>query len=309
MESLPVTRQLTLQSPVSCTGTGLHNGEAVTMTFRPAKAGRGIVFRRMDVETKRALIPARFDLVTDTRLSTTLTNRHGTSVSTIEHVMAALWGAGVDNVIVELSGPEAPIMDGSSAPFAEMIERAGLRRLDEARQVIRVLKPVHYEEGKSVASIEPMQGGMLLDVSIDYDHAAIPAARGIYDFRTLDFAEALSNARTFGFAREVEYLRSQGLARGGSLQNAVVIGDNGVLNEEGLRSHDEFLRHKALDCVGDLALAGYRIEGLFTFLRPGHGVNNRLLRALMADKSAWKLVSTAAPRVSAQAEIQAHAFL
>lgn len=293
-----MTHQTTLRNSVTCQGIGLHSGASVRLNLHPARENHGIVFRRLDVEGKTARIPARYDLVSDTRLGTTLKNRHGVSVSTVEHLMAALWGMGVDNALVELDGPEVPIMDGSSEPFIALIEEAGLRNLAAARKVIRILKPVEIAEGKSTARVDPLAGGMALDVEIDYDHHIVTRAHSLYDFRLTSFADVLAQARTFGFAHEVDYLRAHGLARGGSLENAVVVGENGIINAEGLRMPDEFIRHKALDCVGDLFLAGARIEGMFSFLRPGHGVNNKLLRALMADKTAWKLVSTEMPACS-----------
>lgn len=297
-----MTMQTTFSRPVSCTGIGLHSGAPATLTLKPAQADRGIAFKRTDVEKGRGVIPARWDMVADTRLGTTLKNRHNVSLSTVEHVMAALWGAGVDNAVIEVDGPEAPIMDGSSEPFLALIREAGIRRLDTPRKVIRVVKEVSVQQGGSTAAVRPYFG-CVLDVTIDYPHPLVARQHGVYDFSRLSFAEALSAARTFCFAQEIDQMRAHGLARGGSLDNAVVMGEHGVLNEGGLRFSDEMLRHKTLDCVGDLYLAGWRIEGEFSFQRPGHGINNVLLRALMNDRSAWKLVSTApAPRPVAYAE-------
>lgn len=289
-----MTHQTTIRHSVSCEGIGLHTGKAVTLTLHAAPADHGIVFRRTDVKGRAAFILAQYDLVTDTRLGTKLTNKHGIGLSTIEHLMAALWGEGVDNALIEVSGPEVPIMDGSSEPFLELIAKAGIARLNAPRKVIRILSTVSVEEGESFAAIDPFDGeeyGCSLDVSIAYPHKLIPHQRAVYDFTSLTFRESLARARTFGFAHEVEYLRSQGLALGGSLENAVVVGQDAVLNEEGLRYPDEFIRHKTLDCLGDLYLAGHRIEGQFTFQRPGHGINNKLLRALFTERSAWKLVT------------------
>lgn len=306
--------QTTLRAPVSCTGIGLHSGAPVILALHPAAAGHGIVFRRLDVDRKISLIPARWDLVNETRLGTTLTNARGVSVATVEHLMAALWGAGVDNALITLDGPEIPIMDGSSEPFMALLAQAGIRALAAPREVIRVVKEVEVSDGASLARVQPYGGedfGCSLDIEIDFPHPAIAHSRAFYDFSEDSFAASLAAARTFGFAHEVAQLRKIGLARGGSLENAIVLGEEGVLNEGGLRFADEFVRHKALDCVGDLFLAGLRIEGHFTFRRPGHAVNNRLLRALMADKSAWKRVCTLpAPKAAeGSAHAEAAAFL
>ncbi len=290
-----MTAQTTLKQAVSCSGIGLHRGIEVHLRLLPAKADTGIVFRRTDVEKKRGLIPARHDLVTDTRLGTTLRNAHNVSVSTVEHLMAALWGAGVDNAVIELDAPEVPIMDGSSDPFMALIAQAGIRKLASPRKILRVYKEIEVVDGESVARVAPFEGqefGCGLDIAIDYPNTAIPRQNARYDFGRVTFAQALAGARTFGFAHEVEQLRAHGLALGGSLDNAIVVGEHGVLNPGGLRYSDEFVRHKALDCIGDLFLAGHRIEGAFTFTRPGHGINNKLLRALLADADACKLVTT-----------------
>lgn len=286
--------QTTLAHPVSCLGVGLHSGLPVRLALLPAPAGNGVVFRRTDVAGDRGLVPVMHDAVCGTRLGTTIRNGFGVTVSTVEHLMAALWGAGVDNVIVELDGPEVPIMDGSSEPFLFLIECAGLTFLPAPRRLLRVLRPVEVREAGSLARVEPNldgEEGCVMDIEIAFDHAAIRRQVARYDFRETTFKQSLSRARTFGFEREVEALRRQGLALGGSLDNAVVVGDAGVLNKEGLRYRDEFVRHKALDCLGDIFLSGYRIDGAFTFIRPGHAVNNALLRALFADDSAYALVN------------------
>jgi UDP-3-O-[3-hydroxymyristoyl] N-acetylglucosamine deacetylase len=286
----------TVKQDVIFEGVGLHSGANVTLTLKPAKADHGIVFKRLDVEGKQALIPARYDLVTDTRLGTTLTNAHGVSISTVEHLMAALSGCGVDNAVVEVAGAEVPIMDGSSAPFVQAIEKTGLKSLDAHRSVLKIVKPVEIREGGSVAALLPndeSESGFGLDITIDFNHPLIAKHQRHYDFSRMNFGAELGAARTFGFEHEVEYLRSQGLARGGSLENAIVVGKEAILNPEGLRFADEFIRHKALDCLGDFALAGYRIEGQVVTYRPGHSINNKLLRALFADASAYRIVSTA----------------
>ncbi len=290
-------KSATVKEDVIFQGVGLHSGATVTLTLKPAKADHGIVFKRVDVEAKTALIPARYDLVTETRLGTTLTNAHSISISTVEHLMAALAGCGVDNAVIEINGPEVPIMDGSSAPFVRAIEKTGLKALDEHRRVLKILKPVEVREGSSIAALMPnIEGerGFGLDITIDFNHKLVAKHQRNYDFSRMDFGRELGAARTFGFEHEVEYLRSQGLARGGSLENAVVVGKEEILNPEGLRFADEFIRHKALDCLGDFALAGHRIEGQVVTYRPGHSINNKLLRALFADASNYRIVSTAA---------------
>lgn len=283
--------QHTLRRVVHCTSIGLHTGADVKMRLTPAEADTGIIFRRMDIDggqSERSLVAARYDQVTDTMLGTTIENEHGVAVATVEHLMAALWGYGVDNVMVELHGPEVPIMDGSSEPFLSLLKKAGLTMQPAPRQVLVVDEPVRVEDGGSVAELRPFRG-MALDIEIDFPHAAIAHQQARYDFSETGFEEAISRARTFGFAAEVAKLRAAGLARGGSLDNAIVIGDEGVLNEGGLRFNDEFVRHKALDCLGDYFLAGYRIVGESVTKRPGHSINNKLLRALFKTPSAWHL--------------------
>lgn len=282
-------RQHTLKNPIYCSGIGLHSGARVSMSLHPAAPDTGIVFRRTDVEGSAASIPGRFDRVSDTRLCTTLSNEAGVSVSTVEHLMAALAGCGLDNVLVEVEGPELPIMDGSSEPFVFLIDCAGIVAQEAPRRAIRVLKPVSVEDGASKAQIEPWDGSTI-NIELDFETAVIGRKSMFVDLMEDRFREDLSRARTFGFLHEVEALQAAGLARGGSLENAVVISGDTVLNEDGLRFDDECLRHKALDCVGDLFLAGAPVVGHFHSERPGHAINNRLLRALFADRTAWELV-------------------
>lgn len=303
--------QTTLAGIVSCSGVGLHSGKTVNMTMHPAQADTGIRFIRLDIEEEKSFVHGYYLNVSETMLGTSITNEHGVSVSTVEHLTAALWGLGVDNVNIVLDGPEVPIMDGSSEPFVFLIECAGIKTLDAHRDIIEVLKPVTVREGSSVASIRP-HDGFVVDIEIDYNHAVIAHERKVYDFNDITFKQLLSRARTFGFARDVTKLQSMGLARGGSLENAIVVGDTSVLNEEGLRFGDEFIRHKALDCVGDFFLVGARIRGAVTAYKPGHGINNKLLRALLADRSAWRMVSSAhaqMPSFSAKAPaVSQHAY-
>jgi UDP-3-O-[3-hydroxymyristoyl] N-acetylglucosamine deacetylase len=291
VKDLSFSAQTTLRNAVSCAGIGVHAGVSAHMTIKPAAAGTGIVFRRLDVEHDARDVPARFDLVTATQLGTTLTNAAGVAVRTVEHLMSAFWGLGVDNALVELDGPEVPIMDGSAAPFVFLIECAGIAHLRAPRQVIRVLKPVSIEDGDKYAEIRPASG-FSLDVEIDFPNPVI--GRQHVSF-TLDsdvaYKQEIARARTFGFFHEVEYLRSIGLARGGSLDNAIVIDGERILNEGGLRFPDEFVRHKALDLIGDLRLAGACLEGHVTAVRCGHDLNSRLLHRLFATPGAWQKVT------------------
>jgi UDP-3-O-[3-hydroxymyristoyl] N-acetylglucosamine deacetylase len=280
-------RQQTLKSEISCTGVALHSGDSVTMTLRPSAIDTGIVFKRTDIAGAGEIIPAQWDKVVDSRLCTMLGNGAGVTISTVEHLMAALAGSAIDNVIVEVSGPEVPIMDGSAAPFQFLIECAGVVDQPAPRRAIRVLKDITVEENGSRVSLTPAD---CFSVSFEIDFASAAVARQQVSVSLVNgtFKKELARARTFGFLHEVEQMRAAGLARGGSLDNAVVIGDDKVLNEEGLRYDDEFVRHKALDAVGDLYLAGAPILGHFHGIRSGHGLNSRLLEALFADDDAWQ---------------------
>lgn len=280
--------QQTLNSPIECTGTGLHSGGKVRMVLRPAPVDSGILFIRTDVPSVRASVPARWDLVSDTRLCTLLTNESGTSVGTVEHLMAALRGCGIDNLIVELDGAEVPIMDGSSAPFVFLIECAGILVQDQPRRLIRVLRDVRVQNGDKLLTLSPAPVSSFR-AEIIYDNTAlIRRQEGYLRLSDGSFKTEVSEARTFGFAHEVEAMRLAGLGLGGSLDNAVVIDGDRVLNPGGLRFNDEFIRHKILDAVGDLYLAGGIILAHYHGIRPGHAMNNALLRALFADAGAWR---------------------
>lgn len=279
-------RQRTLKGAVSCTGVALHSGLDAALNLKPAEADSGVVFHRTDVDAADSVVPATWDRVVDTRLCTAIGNDDGVSVSTIEHLMAALAGCGIDNVTVELDGPEVPIMDGSSEPFVSLIESAGVVELTAARRVIRVLKTVNVEAGGSQAVIAPADRPGL-DVEIDFDSSVVASQTLSVGLVNGAFCKELARARTFGFLHEVEQMRAAGLAKGGSLENAVVVSKDGVLNDGGLRFDDEFVRHKMLDAVGDLYLAGGYIIGQFSGVRSGHAINNALLRALFADDDAW----------------------
>ncbi len=298
--------QSTLNYPVTCTGVALHSGAQVTMRLKPAPADHGIVFVRRDVAAAKSRVPARYDAVVDTRLGTTIANAQGTKVMTVEHLMAALWGCGIDNCLVELDGPEVPIMDGSSEPFVFLIECAGIEALDAPRRSIEVLRTVAVEDNGATAVLTPAPH-FLLDVTIHFDHARIGTQQARYDFSETTFKQALCRARTFGFAEDVEALRAAGLARGGSLRNAIVLDEQSILNDEGLRYGDEFVRHKALDCIGDYFLSGMALRGAVTTLRPGHHINNVLMRTLFADARNYRITEpdfTALTPVKAVAEQQ-----
>ena len=286
------SHQFTLAYPVKLSGIGLHSGLQVQMTIEPAAAHSGIVFVRSDVAKEKARIAASCQLVTDTRLGTTLTNSYGVSLSTVEHLMAAFWGLGVDNARVIIDAAEVPVMDGSSQPFIEAIRTVGLKQQSALRSYIKIIKPLEQQIGESTLSIAPADQ-FSVDIDIEYNHRSIARQTAFYDFEEDDFETALAEARTFGFLTEVEQLKKIGLARGGSLDNAIVLSEDAVLNAEGLRSTDEFVRHKALDCVGDLFLVGHRLIGAVKANKPGHTINNALARMIISRPDAWTLVSAA----------------
>lgn len=299
----PAQSQRTLKTSIGCTGIGLHSGAKVAMTLHPAEPDSGIRFRRTDIAGQGAIVPAHWASVGDTRMNTSLVNEAGIGIGTVEHLMSALAGSGIDNCIIDINGPEVPVMDGSAAPFLFLIECAGTVEQDSPRRAIRILKRVAVTEGDKAAILSPGTG-FTLKFEIDFasqaiarQELAVPMTRGA-------FKSEISRARTFGFEQDVAMLRSVGLARGGSLDNAVVIDSTGakVLNDDGLRYGDEFVRHKILDAVGDLYLAGAPIIGAFHGIRSGHALTNKLLRALFADQTAWTYTAmTAAPMVVAPA--------
>lgn len=267
-----------------CRGVGVHSGARVAMVLHPAPTDSGIVFRRID--RGGASVAAHWRNVQESPLCTTLTNREGISVATVEHLLAAFAGAEIDNAVVELDGPEVPVMDGSSEPFLFLIERAGIVEQDAPRRAIKVLKPVQVADEDCAAALEP-DVGFSVSFEIDFSDQLVRRQDITISIDAETFKADLAWARTFGFLEEVERLRAAGLARGGSLENAVVVGDGKVLNVGGLRYADEFVRHKVLDAVGDLYLAGGPIIGHFHGMRSGHAMNRRLLEALFADRSAW----------------------
>ena len=282
----PLEKQHTLRGTLSCVGVGLHGGQRVSLAVRPAPGDSGIVFLRRDVPAGRGVIPARWDAVVDTQLCTMLSNEHGITVATIEHLMAALAGCGVDNALVELDGPEVPIMDGSSAPFVALIEQVGRVAQTKPRRMIRVLAPLEVQEGDKFARLEPGPA-VELAVEIDFPSTVIGAQSFELTLAGRAFARQVAHCRTFGFKADLERLWARGQALGGSLNNAILVDGDRVVNPQGLRCPDEFVRHKLLDCVGDLALAGAPLLGRFQGYKPGHGLNNRLLRALFLNPQAW----------------------
>ena len=278
----------TLRSSISCSGKGIHSGRETHLTLHPAPPGHGVVFRRLDVAGDSGLVPARWDLVVETTLCTVLANDSGVRVQTPEHLLAALAGAGVDDVLVEIDGPEVPIMDGSADDFSFMIKCVGIRpQPSRRRRRIVVLKPVTVSEGRAWARLEPA-GRFTASCTIRYDHPHVGVQSYRFDPAEQDFSEAIGRARTFGFLHEFEALRARGYAKGASLENAVAISWDGVVNEGGLRFPHELPAHKVLDAVGDLALAGAPILGAFRGDCSGHRLNNLMLRALFADESAWR---------------------
>ena len=281
-------KQTTLCDEASVSGIGVHSGSPVTLTLHPADAGTGIVFLRTGLPGRSDCeIRADVRAVTATEFATVLGDDDGPLCATAEHVLAALTGLGVDNAVVEVDGPEVPIMDGSAEAFVAAIDHAGVRSLDAPRRFLKVLKPVRVTQGRSVGELLPNSRGLRLEVDIDFDHPLIGHQRCALDISPANFRRELARARTFGFMRDVAKLWNQGYALGASFENTLVVSETRVLNADGLRYPDEFVRHKALDAVGDLALAGLPLLATYRSLRGGHTLNHAILSALMADPSAW----------------------
>lgn len=285
-------KQRTLRNTIRATGVGLHTGRKVLLTLRPAAPNSGIIFRRVDLDPA-VEIPARAENVSDTKLSTTL-SANGASVSTVEHLLSALAGLGIDNAYIDMNAAEVPIMDGSAGPFVFLIQSAGIEEQNAPKEFIRIKRAVTVEDdsdGKKATFLP--HDGFKVNFTIDFDHPAFRgrSATAAVDFGSTSFVREVSRARTFGFMREFEYLRANGLALGGSMDNAIVIDDYKVLNEDGLRYEDEFVRHKVLDAIGDLYLLGKSLIGEFRAVKSGHALNNQLLRELLAQPEAWELVT------------------
>lgn len=283
-------KQRTLKNAIRATGVGLHTGEKVLLTLHPSSADTGVVFRRVDLDPVVS-IQAAPQHVGDTRLSTTLV-QGGVSISTVEHLLSAVAGLGIDNLVVDVSAPEVPIMDGSAGPFVFLIQSAGVVEQPAPKRYIRIKRRITVQDDDKWARFEPFDG-FKVGFGIDFDHPMFN--NGVQftelDFSTTSFVKEVSRARTFGFMRDIETLRARNLALGGSLENAVVLDDYRVLNEDGLRYEDEFVKHKVLDAIGDLYLLGHSLIGAFTGYKSGHALNNRLLRTLVEQKEAWEEVT------------------
>lgn len=283
-------RQRTLKNVIRATGVGLHTGEKVYLTLRPAAPDVGIIFRRVDVPAP-VEIKASSQNVGETQLSTSLV-RQGVRISTVEHLLSAFAGLGIDNAYVDVSAPEVPIMDGSAGPFVFLIQSAGIEEQNALKKFIRIKQPVMVEDGDKWARFDPFHG-FKVGFTIEFEHPIFKGRcqEAVVDFSTTSFVKEVSRARTFGFMRDIEYLRERRLALGGTLDNAIVVDDYRVLNEDGLRYEDEFVRHKILDAIGDLYLLGHSLIGAFTGYKSGHALNNHLLRTLLATFSAWEEVT------------------
>ena len=283
-------RQRTLKNVIRATGIGLHTGEKVYLTVRPAPVDTGVVFRRVDLDPV-VEIPATAENVGETTLSSTLV-KDGAKVGTVEHLLSAMAGLGIDNAYVELSAPEVPIMDGSAGPFVFLLQSAGIQEQEAAKKFIRIKREISITEDDKKATFKPFNG-FKVAFTIEFDH---PVFRGrvqmaSIDFSSTSFVKEVARARTFGFMRDIEFLRSQNLALGGSVDNAIVVDDYRILNEDGLRYEDEFVKHKMLDAIGDLYLLGHSLIGEFVGHKSGHALNNQLLRTLLAEEDAWEVVT------------------
>lgn len=283
-------KQRTLKNVIRATGVGLHTGEKVFLTLRPAAPGTGIKFRRVDLG-EPVTIDANPENVGETMLSTTLVHG-GVKISTVEHLLSAFAGLGIDNAYVDVSAPEVPIMDGSAGPFVFLLQSAGVQEQDAPKRFIRIKRKVKVQEGDKWACFEPFNG-FKVTFTIDFEHPAFneDTQTASMDFSSTSFVKEVSRARTFGFMKDIEYLRQQNLALGGSMDNAIVVDDYRILNEDGLRYVDEFVKHKILDAIGDLYLLGHSLIGEFRGFKSGHGLNNLLLRTLLKDRDAWEMVT------------------
>ena len=280
-------KQRTPKKVIQATGVGLHSGDKVFLTLRPAPINTGIIFRRTDLDPV-VEIPASYEYVSDTILCTSL-QHHGVKVATVEHLLSALAGLGIDNAYVDVNSPEIPIMDGSAAPFVFLLQSAGIREQNAAKRFIRILKPVCVEDGDKFVKFTPYNG-YKVSFTIDFDHPVFidKPQSAMFDFATSSYVKEVCRARTFGFLSDYEKLREADLAKGGSLDNAIVVDNYRVLNDDGLRFHDEFVKHKVLDAIGDLNLLGSGLIGAFEGHKSGHELNNKLLRKLIAHQEAWE---------------------
>ena len=278
--------QKTIKDSIKFQGVGLHNGRKVNLFLKPAEVNHGIKFKRTDID-KDNIIEANYKNVKSPVLCTRIENSKKISVSTIEHLMAAFYGEGIDNILVEIDAPEVPIMDGSSFDFVEAIRSIGTKNQDALRKFIKIKKKIEIKDGQKYISIEPLEKDLIIDFEIVYDNPLIRTRRKEFRFSNGDLS-TIYNSRTFCLYKDIDQIRSQGLAKGGSLENAIVVKENEILNEEGLRNRHEFVAHKILDCLGDLMLSGYRIYGLIKTSQGGHQLTNLLLRKLFSDDSNWE---------------------
>ena len=286
-------QQKTIKHEISCVGIGLHTGNKISMTLKPADVNTGIVFHRTDAAGKDAYIPAQHDYVVDTRMCTCIGNKDGVKVATIEHLMAAIHAMGVNNLLIDIDGPETPVMDGSAVPFVFLLECAGIKVQNAPLKAIKILKPVSFKNGDKEVTLQPADKGLKMHFAIDFPASIIGHQETDLDLTAANFKNMFSRARTFGFLQDIEMLRSIGLARGGSLDNAILVNDNTIMNKDGLRYSNEFVRHKMLDAVGDLYMSGYTLIGEFSGSRSGHTDTNALLTALFADESNYEIVDMA----------------
>ena len=283
-------QQKTIKHEISCVGIGLHTGNKISMTLKPADVNTGIIFHRTDPAGQDAYIPAHHDYVVDTRMCTCIGNKDGVKVATIEHLMAAIHAMGITNIMIDIDGPETPVMDGSAVPFVFLLECAGTKIQKAPLKAIKILKPVSYKDGDKELSLRPADKGLKMHFSIDFAASVIGHQEADLDLTPSNFKNMFSRARTFGFLQDIEMLRSIGLARGGSLDNAILVNENTIMNKDGLRYSNEFVRHKMLDAVGDLYMSGYTLIGEFSGSRSGHTDTNALLSVLFADESNYEIV-------------------
>ena len=282
--------QQTINNTVSCIGIGLHSGKNVSMVIHPADTNSGINFIRKDVNPGQGFISGRWYNVVDTKMSTTIGNEYGVTLQTVEHLLAALRGCGIDNALIEIDGPEVPIMDGSSAPFVDVLLNVGIKDQKEDRNVIWIQRPIEYRNGDKYAILMPGSSSKFT-AEIQFDNTVIGTSVWSFDLTHDDFKNTMSCARTFGFADEINSLIEVGLIKGGSLSNAIIVDGKEILNKEGLRFKNEFIRHKVLDCIGDFALVGYQILGSYYAKKPGHELNHQFIKALVNNRSAWSYIS------------------
>ncbi len=281
--------QKTIDSNINCSGIGLHSGKEVNISLKPAPIDSGIIFKRIDVKDKNNIIKANYLNVTQTNLGTVITNEDKVSVSTIEHFMAAIWCLEIDNLLIEINNDEMPILDGSSEPFIFLLECAGKKQQDAERRIIEIKKEFTFKSDDKFVTVKPA-ANFSIDLEINFNHSQIKELNYYFNEESSSFKSDISRARTFCFKSEIDYMHKNGLAKGGSLDNAIVIDDNSILNKDPLRYKDEFVKHKILDFIGDIYLAGNRIAGEFKAYKTGHSLNNQFLRELLTNKDNWRLI-------------------